>query len=452
MRRVVIAAALTAAGFGVAAADDLIILVAPPGSAAAAHATTAADGKKLVATTALDDALTRGSTHLATCGACAVTIKLAAGTYAGPKGQGQWTVPDAAAPKAALRVLGGYDDAFAVRAPLTTHSVLITTPGRTGPVLAVGKLEVRELTLSGLAIDGGPSNRYDAASSSLMRGRSPSSPLLGLSSVTTDRLIIADNLFFNAPSGVAAPLVRPASASAEVIVRNNLFANNVIALSVKGPSTKHTLKRFLIADNSFVLNFPGNADTGTSNPGAVELGGKSAAVTVELRGNLFAYNVGGAIAPLWDAARSPAVVMNHNLFWRNGELFTPSSPAHGAVVGRVEGVTATLAADEVAVARGWSVSGNVARDPELAIPVATMSAHGKAPAADAPATPPADDLDVDSLFADPAELTLDTTIEPDAYAADGVVKNFAPRMPFNLAALPTAAKARNFGASPKKVQ
>jgi hypothetical protein len=33
-----------------------------------------------------------------------------------------------------------------------------------------------------------------------------------------------------------------------------------------------------------------------------------------------------------------------------------------------------------------------------------------------------------------------------------VVKNFAPRMPFNLAALPTAAKARNFGASPKKVQ
>lgn len=443
MRRLILAGLVCATATS-AAAGDLTVLVAPPDSAAAklATAAAAADGKAVVATTSLDDALIRAATHLAACGPCAVTVKLAAGTYANRGGQ--WKLADTTAPKAALRLIGGYADDFQARTPLATPSSLAVVAGRSGAVLDAGTLAVRELTISGLAIDAGPGNRYDAASSSLQRGRSPSSPLLGLSSLTTDRLIIADNLFFNAPSGALAPMVRPISANAEIVIRNNLFANNVQAISLKGISGKLTVKRIVVADNSFVLNFPATADTTTSNPGAVELGSKSAAVTVELRGNLFAYNLGGAIVPQWDAAHSPAIVVNHNLFWRNGELFTPTTPADGAVVAKGE----TFEITEAVEARGWKVSGNLARDPAIAIPIVKLRAHNQAAAA--PATLSAKD-ELDSLFADPAAVELDTSIEATDYTEGGVVKNFAPRMPFNPTLLPSSSKLLGFGASSKKV-
>lgn len=369
-------------------------------------------------------ALNAASEHLQRCGTCTVTIQVASGEQRGKANVGQWVLPETVAPGATLQLLGGYDSAFASRAPLVRPTVLVTSERRSGPVLEIAgrKTALKELTISGFAIDVGPGNRYDARTGQLHKGASSSWPILAFGALATERLMIADNIFMNAANGVASPRITPLGKSAEVVVRNNLFLNNVHCWQLAGLPTKSIVSRYIVEHNSFVLNYPYNPDKNTSNPGALEIGNNYTASSVEIRGNLFAHNSYGAIFAQWDDHRGPPVTLADNLFYQNGD---PQDPAKGAVVGKFNGsaVHGSYSAQEIAEDFSWKVSGNVVLDPQLPLPELERGADGEA----------AEEEGSDVEIARSAEID-----------------RFANRMKLELDKLPFPNKpqAKNFGAKP----
>lgn len=440
-----------------ASAEDLTILVAQADTPAEAAATKQANDKTVFAERKLFKAFDLASAKLVECKTCKVTIKVAGGVQVGKGKVGQWLFPDTIAPGATLHILGGWDDTFGKREPLTNPTVLATSTPRSGPILKFegSKHALLEVVFSGFALDASPGNKYDAQTNSLLKGSSSTWPLLAFGYLTTKRLVIADNIFMNAAHSVGAPLVRPMDAESEVIVRNNLFLNNVFCWQVNGSANKFTLKRYVFEGNSFILNFPFNPDATTSNPGTLEIGNKYAAAQIEIRGNLFAYNVGGAIFPQWDDKVGPKMLIQDNLFWQNGALFGGGKEAgKGAIVGKFNksAVYGSYTPDEAADDFSWTMKGNVVDDPDLTVPVLDMKAVSYG--GDKKKAEPAAEEEVDIFGTPKTEITLDEDVEAGDYAVDGKIKNYAPRMPFNVEALPfaKAAKAKKYGASPERVK
>jgi len=441
---------------GLARAQDVTILVAQAGTPAEGAATRLANGKTVLAERKLFKAFDLAAAKLGECKTCKVTIKVAGGTQVGKGGVGQWTFPEVITPAATLHILGGWDAKFARRAPMTNPTVLVTSRPRSGPIVTFEgrKHALKELVFSGFAIDVAPGNNYDAETNSLLKGTSSSYPMIAFGYLTTRRLVVADNVFMNAANAVGGPHIRAADEHSEVIVRNNLFLNNVFCWQASGSTGKYTLERYVFDGNSFILNFPYNPDATTSNPGALEIGNGETAKVVEITGNLFAHNVGGAIFMQWDDKRGPPITIKGNLFWQNGALFAGKGDGKGAIVGKFNhsAVYGSYTPDEAADDFSWTISGNAVVDPDLTVPVLDMKAvsYGRKP----PEKKEEPAGEVDFFGNSKSEITMDADVAMDDFAVDGKIKNFAPRMPFNVEAFPLVknAKAKRYGASPERVR
>lgn len=493
---------LTSISFAAHAAD-ITILVGPNKSAAYDFAKSQADNATVFAEKTVSNAFKTAGQQIAACGACTVTIKIAAGDYYGKAKTGHWMFPDVVAPDVRVRILGGYDESFASRAPFDAQSRLVTADDRSRPVIQFEgrKHALKELYLSGLTFDVAPGNNYDNRNNSLLKGTSSLYPILAFGYLTTDKLVIADNTFLNGAHTVAQPLIRPMSDDAEILIRNNVIMNTVMAWRVNAPSMRTMLKRYGFENNSFILNWPYNPDPGTSNPGTLEIGGKGSAKLVDIRKNLFAYNAGGAIHAQWDDVKGPPVAINENLFWGNGSLFAVEDPDMAAVVGKFNGSARylTLTADD-AEDFEWDVNGNVSFDPKLHVQIKPFLAAGAkkavmaagAQAEDSAAAQPAATSAADGAPADPAmaelaallgeeamtdaappleeaagptEAPMPTESEPEAYATDEYaelgfgdetntkIQNYATRLYIDgRVPFPTNPDAVGFGATPDLVE
>ena len=476
------------------------VLVAPKDSAAYEAAQKKANGKSVFAERKIHKAFAKAGEIISSCGTCEVNVKLATGNYVGKGSTGSWEFPEVIAPNVVLRILGGYDDNFGKRAPFDSPTMLRSSKMRSSPVLHfLGKKHaLKELVISGLTIDVSPGNRYDKKTNTLSKGTSSSWVMLALGYLTTNKLEISDNVLMNAANGAAAPLIRAASANTEIHVRNNFILNNILTWRVNSPSGAYMPSRYVFENNSFIMGWPYNPDRGTSNPGTLEIGGKYSAAKVEIKNNLFAYNVGGAIFPQWDDSKGPPISIRDNLFFDNGALFSAPKPAGGAVVGKFGGSAGHSAydMDEIEEDFSWDVSGNVSFDPEIDLPVLKMQAvsyggektvEENSSAADvAPAASVAEEKNLDEMSledfmnepsADSAGGTTEETeeesasskvaeydynledfstgsFEMDEFAVDGSIKNYAPLMPYNPQKLPFAKnqKAAAYGVSRQKVK
>ena len=417
-----------------AESQDLVILVASP-TTPAGRAAAGMAGAGVVTTPRLFSAFDLASAQLTKCQTCTVTIEVAGGVEVGKAKVAQWTFPETDAPKATLRILGGYADDFKTRKPLTHPTVLQIPEQRSGPVVRFEgrKPRLAEVTISGFAIDVSPGNRYDARTGALQKGSSSSWPILAFGALVVERLVIADNIFANAANGVGGPAIRAASASASVVVRNNYFLNNVHCWQVTGLPTTPYVDRYVIEGNTFLRNFPYNPDRTTSNPGTLEIGGNYTAKQVVIRGNLFAHNPGGAIFPQWDEKRGPPLEIADNLFFDNAALFETADPGAGAVVGKFagSGVHAVYTPAEVTEEFSWKAQGNVVLDPRfgsLDEPKQPASSKGSA--------------DSDGEDGDGVEVVRNKHID-----------SFARRYVLRVSKLPApgAAAARRYGASADRV-
>lgn len=416
-------------------AGDVDILVGPKGSAAYEMAKSKADKTTVFAAKSVTSAFKTAGREIRACGNCTVNIKIAAGAYFGKAKTGHWIFPEVNSPDARLRILGGYNDTFSTRTPFETPSRLTTADDRSQPVFQFeGKERVlKELYFSGLTFDVAPGNKYDSRNNSLLKGSSSLYPILAFGYLTTDRLVVADNIFLNGAHTVAQPLIRAMSDEAEILIRNNMIMNTVMAWRVNSPSGKTMIKRYGFENNSFILNWPYNPDPGTSNPGTLEIGNKYSAKLVDITRNLFSYNAGGAIHAQWDDVKGPPVAITENLFWGNGSLFAVEEPDMAAVVGKFNGsarylpLTANDAEDFE-----WDVEDNMSFDPKLHVQIKPFLAAGSKKAvlaagaqAEAVATSPTPPPAGGGATDDPAMAELTALLGDDAMGAGAV----APEQP-----------------------
>ncbi|GIW72767.1 MAG: hypothetical protein KatS3mg102_2309 [Planctomycetota bacterium] len=288
------------------------------------------------------------------------------------------------------------------------------------------------------------SNSYDAKTNCLLKGSSTTTPIMRFGYLTYERFVIADCVFMNASHIAAGPKLRAASDEAEIVIRNNFIVNNVYAWQVSAANGKHLPKVYRLEGNSFIMNWPLNPDPGTSNPAAVEIGDKYTAQRVEIVGNLFAHNVGGAIYPTRDEESGPPLVIRSNLFYNNAALFGLDDPAQGAIVSKFGGFLSrkvpwnVLDIETVEDDYDWEVEDNAVLDPR--VPIALVKPG----------------------IADSSEVEAETTVENDVRRILGLnlqggtvqVSNYAPRMAIDPQALPfpQAEQAKAYGVRRERVE
>ena len=425
-----------------ARAADLTVLVAPKKSAAYANAKKLADGSATLAERKIHKGFNAAAKHLAACGACTVTVKVAAGTYVGKGRSGHWIFPKVVAPKATLRILGGYDDNFAKRAPFTQPSLLMSSENRSAPLMKFEgrKHALKALYLSGFVFDVAPGNKYDAKTNSLKRGASCTFPILSFGYLKTEHLVVADNVFMNAAQRGVEPLIQAATPKTIVEVRNNFIMNNTLAWIVKSANGRNIPGEYRVTGNSFILNWPYNPDPNTAQPAALEVGNKYTAAQVTIEGNLFAHNVGGAIMPDYDDTVGPPISIRNNLFFGNGVLFGTAKTDTGAVVGKFNGAgTHSLySTEDLEDDFEWKVEGNVSFDPQVPVALVTPGV-----------------VDANSITA--KKTVLNDVRRLFGQNVDGgkvEIKNFAPRFGLDLGNLPFPKnpKAAKYGARADRVE
>lgn len=324
-------------GLGVGPARAATIYVAPRDSPAAAAAQAKANGTSVFAERTLQRGLDLAGELLAKPGAEDVNLLLAGGKYQGKAGAGTWAVPPVNNPGAALRIVGGFKADWSARSPFAEPTLLETVEGRGAPFLSFSRgTKLKEIVVSGLVFDSAPSNRYDSETNSLLKGQSRTYPLLVFALAQTDHLLVSDNVFVNGPHGAFEPAIVPATPNCVVDIQNNFFINNVKTLMIgpNNPATRVPIKEVNLRHNTFVLNWPYNPDRDSSNVGAVELYHKNSAATLNIEGNLFAYNPGGAFQHDWPENRMPAINFRRNLFFTNAALFGNNEPGAGPIVGK----------------------------------------------------------------------------------------------------------------------
>lgn len=426
------------------------------------------DGKGQSART-ITKAFNLAAKSLGSCGNCTVNIKIANGQYFGKAKTGAWFFPDVVAPNASLRIMGGYNDDFTEREPFTNSTILQVSENRSSPVLNFlgRKHALKELVISGLVIDIAPSNNYDAETNSLMRNGSSTYGALSLGYLTTNKLVIADNVFMNAIHGVAEPKIRAMTPNAQVIVRNNFMINNIMNWRVDAGGFKHKIKRYEFTGNSFILNWPYNPDTTTALVGSVIIGNKYSAETVAFAENIFAYNVGGAIMPNFVEGHGPAISVENNLFYENGHLFESDGAEDGAFVGKFNssGTHISLTMEDVEDDFDWQSANNVSIDPELPIPLVKLKALNQKAQPEEESSPEddyevaaesdadeGDEFNIDDLI-DEDSFEVEEEFELDEIVDDGDIKNFAPQIVYHPEFLPFPdnSEAEGYGASAQRV-
>jgi len=400
-----------------AAAATHTVYVAPRDTPAAAAAQGKANGTTAFAERTLQRGLELAAELAGKPGAHEVNVLLSAGPHETRTGAGAWTVPAVNNPAASLRIAGGYTADWGARTPLATPSQLVTVSGRGGPILSFTRAtRLKQIVVSGLALDAAPSNAYDEKSKGILKAQSRTYPLLAFSLAQTDHLVIADNIFLNGAHGAFEPHISPASANTVVDIQNNFFVNNIKTLMIgpNNPAMRTPIKEVNLRHNTFVLNWPFNPDPDSSNVGAIELYHKTSAATLNIEGNLFAYNPGGAFQHDWPANRMPAINFRRNLFFSNAALFDKKEAGAGAIVGKFganpKHQVLTLAGAEDDLKYGFE--GNVSLDPQIKVEFSLAVKPGEG-----------DDVDLEG---------------------------YAPRVEYDPKALPypTNPMARGFGVQP----
>ena len=412
-------------------ADTYAILVAPKDSPAYAFAQTKADGVNIFAERRLHRALTHAA-ELLESGEHTVKILVAQGAYTGKTNRGVWVVPLIANPEATLHIIGGYNDDFSGRQPFALLTELKTIYGRDGAVLQfTKKSSLKELVISGLLFDAAPSNKYDQRTNSILKGQSRSYPLLSFSMLKTDHLVVADNIFMNGAHGAFDPYIQ--SSNAVVDIQNNVFLNNIKPLKLGAPVAVQAIN---LRHNTFFLNWPFNPDNTSSNVSAVELYHSGGARQVNIEGNLFAYNPGGAMQHDWPEDRMPDLMLKNNLFYSNAALFGDGAAQAGVIAGKFGTNPTYLILDLETVEDDfdYDVTGNIDLDPQIPIAMADLQT-------------------ADSYSVQRQNMTLNDVRRLFGLNQDGgtvAIANFAPAMAYHFP-MPADEAARQYGVQPDKL-
>jgi hypothetical protein len=341
------------------------------------------------------------------------------------------------ASKATFHLLGGWCPDWQTRDPFQCPTELLAGAGRPQAFFSFGgnKTKFQELVISGFVLDAAPSNTYDGKTNSLLKGTSRTVPLLSLTQVVVNHLVIADNVFLNSAHRAFEVFHSPMSNETTVDIQNNFFLNNVIPLKFAPAGYKgFKTKAINFKNNSVILNWPFNPDKTSSDVGALTLYHKDCCGELNIEKNLFAYNPGGAMQHDWPTARMPKLRINENLFFLNATLFGNDKPEAGFFVGKfgpsplysVVNVGPGLQDDY-----SYEMKDNVVMDPK--VPVAL----------------------VDLQAADSSSVTAKKTVLNDVRGLFGLNKaggtvaiaNYAPRMGLDLKNLPFPAedKAKGYG-------
>ena len=411
------------------------IFVAPRNSAALTNAQAKKTGEAHFVERKLYKAFNRAAQLLNQPGAHEVHILIAGGEYTGQMKQGQWTVPAIKNPKGRLVILGGWNDDWSQRQPFENMVRLVTAEGRPGPMLAFTKNGALErLAISGLLFDASPSNRYDARTNSLLIRGSRTYTLLAFRLMKVDRLVVADNVFINGAQGTVEPNVYPLSNDTTVTFENNFYIGNRFPTSTRGRPYKGAhVKQMNFVNNSFLLNWPYNPDPTSANVGVINLYTKDCCRLLNIEGNLFAFNAGGALQQdyVWD--RMPKTRIHKNLFFNNAMLFGNAEKDAGVIVGKFGLNPKYLIADLEMLEDefDYDVSGNVSFDPQVPIALPAL------------------------LAVDAQQIARKNTPSNDVRRLFGMnqdggrvaIAHYAPRIKWNFP-LPKAPSAKPFGAQP----
>lgn len=410
-------------------ADDYTVYVAPKKSAAYEFAKAQADDETLFAERSFHKGLGQAAELLAAGGAHTVTVLVAGGEYYGKAKQGVWVLPAVDNPEGSLRILGGFNDDFTERKPFESVSGLVTIDGRNGAILSIEKkTKLRQLVISGFLFDAAPSNKYDAKSNSLLKASSRSYPLVSLSLISVDHLVVDSNIFLNGAHGAIEPYVAPLSGESVVDFTNNFFLNTIKATSTQATSFRgNTLKELNFRNNSFLLCWPFNPDATSSEVSAINLYHSDGCQQLNIEGNIFAYNPGGALQHDWPEDRMPAFNLSGNLFHQNAGLFGDGADEGGVIAGKLGHNPRYLILDIETVEDDfdYDVEDNVVIDPMIPIALVDVEA-------------------ADSYSVERKNTVLNDVRRLFGLNQDGgtvAISDFAPALVFNTETLPLPANA-----------
>jgi len=350
-------------------------------------------------------------------------------------------VPAIENPEASLQILGGFNDDFSGRQPFSLLSRLVTAPGRDGAIFQMTKRStLKELVISGLLFDAAPSNAYDAETNSILKGQSRTYPMISFLQLITDHLVIADNIFINGAHGAFDPYISPLSANTTIDIENNFFLNTIKTMKPAGSSYRgNTVASINLRQNSFLLNWPYNPDSTSSNVSALELYHSDGAREVNLEGNIFAFNPGGALQHDWPLDRMSGVTLTGNLFYMNGGLFGQGAPDAGVIVGKF-GTSGVYRLIDIATMEDdldYDGGGNVSLDPQINLAMAPLGA-------------------ADSYGVERNNTVLNDVRQLFGLNQDGgtvAIANYAPKMAFDpdIIPLPRNEAAKAYGVQPDRL-
>lgn len=422
-----------------APAATQIVLVANRGTEAHAFAEQTANGSTVFAERSLWRGLNKAAELLNEGGDRTVKVLVAEGEYTGQFDAGVWKVPKIENPAGTLELLGGWNATFNGRQPFGLPVRLKTIYGRDGAVLQFeARSALATLVVSGLLFDGAPSNSYDRQTNSLKKGESRHEPLVTFGRMTTQRLVVADNIFMNGDRRAMNLTWTPASESAVLEVTNNFFLNNLIAFETKIYPSRISDRggQLVMRHNSFIMNWPYNPDPASSNVSAVELHNSDSFRALIFERNLFAYNPGGAFQHDWPEDRMPEVTIRENLFYLNGALWGQGGAGDAVVAGKfgTNPIYRVLDIETVEDDLSANASGNVAFDPE--IPVVMLPFQG---------------VDSGSVQAQPTVINQVRRIfGANTDGGTVAISNFAPPLSYDirLVPLPRNEEAKAYGVQP----
>jgi hypothetical protein len=425
----------------IASADHFSIYVARKGTDAYKAAQEKEDETSIFAERTFHRALNRAA-ELLQEGPHTVSILVAAGEYVGKAKQGVWVVPQIDNPEGTLRLIGGCNDDFTTRQPFINLTALVTRDGRDGALLQLTKKsKLKELVISGFLFDAAPSNAYDRKTNSILKSQSRSYPLITLAMLATEHLVVDSNIFLNGAHGAFDPYIAPLTADTVVDITNNFFLNTIKTIQLgAGVSYKgNSVKQVNLRNNSFILNWPFNPDTTSSDISAIKLYHKDGAQKLNMEGNLFAYNPGGVMQHDWPEDRMPDIVLQNNLFYMNGALFGEAAEDAGIFAGKFGHNPKYLILDLETIEDDfdYTVEENLVLDPKIPVALVDLEA-------------------ADSYAVQRKNTVLNDVRRLFALNQEGgtvAIANYAPAMTFNTNALPLPAeeKAKAYGVQPTKL-
>lgn len=230
----------------------------------------------------------------------------------------------------------------------------------------------------------------------------------------------------------------PVSANTVVDITNNFFINTIKTIQIgAGIGYKNnTVKEVNLRHNTFLLNWPYNPDTTSSNVSAVTLYHKDGAKQLNIEDNIFAYNPGGAMQHDWVDSRMPGIALRRNLFFMNAALFAKGEADSGVFVGKF-GTNAKyliLGLGTIGDDFNYKVENNVAFDPK--IPIALLPLQS-----------------ANSASVDRQNTVMNDVRRLFGQNQDGgtvKIANYAPAMSFDVKTLPLPVeeKAKPYGVQP----